>query len=559
MRTSFRTFCLPVLLIFTFWGCKKSENNPIHPPEDLTDLIRQQTLLNGSIVGAAILYNVNFSPSIEFKFNKPVDRTSVANGIFLKENGSTNIALNIGYANADSVVKLSPATNLRPITKYQLSITPALKSVSGKSLHTSYTTGFVTHIDSTDKFPVISDDALLTKVQQQTFKYFWDFGHPVSGLARERNNSGETVTTGGSGFGIMAILVGIHRGFVSRSEGLTRVQTIVTFLKNTAQRFHGAYPHWMNGTTGAVIPFSANDDGADLVETSFLVQGLICARQYFNLTDASESSLRTNINSIIDGVEWDWFRKGGEDVLYWHWSPNVGWAMNMPIRGYNEALITYVLAAASTTHPTPLQVYTNGWANNGAILNGQTYYGYSLPLGIEKGGPLFFAHYSFLGMDPRGLSDTYGNYWTQNVNHTEINHAYCINNPLQQFGYSNLCWGLTASDIPNGYTASSPTNDQGVIAPTAAISSLPYTPAESLEALRFFYYKLGDKIWGDYGFYDAFSLKDTWFASSTLAIDQGPIIVMIENYRSQLLWNLFTSSPEVVNGMNSLGFSAPYL
>lgn len=548
-----------IVLAACFYACKKSDNSPNHPPDDITSFQKQQATINGSELNSTVVYNVSISPTIQFKFNKPVDRNSASAAVLLKENGTANIPVNITYANGDSTVVLFPMANLQHISRYQVSLTTALKSVSGKALNIAFASGFVTRIDSSDKFPIISNDALLTKVQQQTFKYFWEFGHPVSGLARERNNSGETVTTGGSGFGIMAMIVAVNRGFVSRAEGLSRLQTMVSFLKNTAQRFHGAYPHWMNGTTGTVIPFSTNDDGADLVETSFLVQGLICARQYFNLAAANETALRGDINSIINGVEWDWFRKGGEEVLYWHWSPNAGWAMNIPIRGYNEALITYVLAASSATHAIPLQVYTQGWANYGSIINGQTYYGYSLPLGMANGGPLFFSHYSFMGMDPRGLSDTYGNYWTQNVNQTKINLAYCMANPLHMYGYSNLCWGLTASDIPGGYSASSPNNDLGVIAPTAAISSMPYTPSESMDALKFYYYKLGDKLWSQYGFYDAFSLKDTWFANSTLAIDQGPIIVMIENYRTQLLWNLFTSAPEIVIGMNNLGFSAPYL
>jgi hypothetical protein len=231
----------------------------------------------------------------------------------------------------------------------------------------------------------------------------------------------------------------------------------------------------------------------------------------------------------------------------------------MQINGWNEALITYVLAASSTTHAIPKSVYDNGWAQNGAMKNGNSYFNIQLPLGPAYGGPLFFAHYSFLGINPTGLTDQYANYQTQNTNHALINFNYCKANPKGYYGYSDNCWGLTASDINGGYTASSPTNDVGVIAPTAAISSLPYTPTQSMQALRFFYYKLGDKIWGQYGFTDAFSLNDAWFADSYLAIDQGPIIVMIENYRSGLLWNLFMSCPEVKTGMKNLGFQGPNL
>lgn len=336
---------------------------------------------------------------------------------------------------------------------------------------------------------------------------------------------------------------------------------MVAFLKNTAETFHGAYPHWLDGQTGKVIPFSGNDNGADLVETSYLIQGLLTARQFFDDVNADETALRGDINTIVNKVEWDWFRRNNENTLYWHWTPSNtnGWIMNMPVKGWNECLITYVLAASSTTHPVPKVVYDNGWASNGVMKNGNTYYGYNLPLGPDLGGPLFFSHYSFLGIDPNGLSDAYGNYATQTTNHTLINYNYCKANPKNYYGYSDSVWGLTASDIPNGYTASSPTNDVGVIAPTAALSSIAYTPQESIKALKFFYYVLGDKIWAQYGFRDAFSLNDLWYANSFLAIDQGPIIVMIENYRGRLLWDLFTSCPEVKIGMKALGFTAPYL
>jgi hypothetical protein len=315
----------------------------------------------------------------------------------------------------------------------------------------------------------------------------------------------------------------------------------------------------MNGTTGAVVPFAANDDGADIVETSYMMMGLLTARQYFNGIDAVETNLRNDINLLWNGVEWNWFRQNGKNVLYWNWSSNYGWGVNVPVQGWNETLITYVLAASSPTHSIPKATYDSGFARNGAIRNNNSYNNYNLPLGPAYGGPLFFEHYSFMGINPNALSDVYANYQTQTLNHTKINYAYCIANPHGYYGYSNLCWGLTASDIPSGYTASSPTNDVGVIAPTAAISSIPYTPTESIQALKFFYYKLGNNIWGQYGFTDAFSLNEPWFSTADLAIDEGPIIVMIENYRTGLLWNLFTSCPEVKSGMISLGFTAPYL
>jgi hypothetical protein len=553
-----------VILVSVVSGCKKSPTSsqppsPTPPAASKFD-ITSQTINSSNFNSTQTLRGINSNPSIQISFSDKVDRSSVSSAIsyYNKTQGSANVPVTVNYQSNDSTIIITPSGNLSYLSEYIFSVSTLLKSASGKFLSGRSDLDFFTAIDPADKFPLLSDNALLDLVQQQTFKYFWDFAHPVSGLARERNTSGETVTTGGSGFGIMAIVTGVSRNFITRAQGLARMQTIVAFLK-TAKTFHGGFPHWLNGTTGAVIPFSTKDNGADLVETSYLMQGLLTARQFFNGADAAETTLRGDINILWNGVDWNWFRQNNQNVLYWHWSPDYFWDLNFPIRGWNEALITYVLAASSSTSAIPKSVYDNGWAQNGAMKNGKTFYGYQLPLGPDLGGPLFFEHYSFLGINPNGLVDAYANYQTQTVNHAKINYEYCKANPKGYYGYSAQCWGLTASDIQNGYTASSPTNDVGVIAPTAALSSFPYTPTESMQALKFFYYKLGDKLWGQYGFKDAFNLHDPWFADSYLAIDQGPIIIMIENYRTGLLWNLFTSCPEVKAGMKNLGFSAPYL
>lgn len=558
MRKMNKAYLIYFIMVMFLFGCKKNSSDnstptPVPSPFNSTSLE-----VNG-VSNAHSYYGVNDNPIIKFSFSAAIDQSSVSNAISFKDNLGASVLFKTSYENNDSTIIIQANSTLNFITKYNLSISTSLKSKEKGSLQSTVSLNFATAIDSADKFPLISDDSLLTLVQKQTFKYFWDFGHPVSGLARERNTSGETVTTGGSGFGIMCIPVAINRNFISRADGLARMQKIVGFLKNNAQHFHGAFSHWMNGSTGAVVPFSQNDDGADVVETSYLMMGLLTARQYFNGVDTGETNLRNDINLLWNNVEWDWFRQNGKNVLYWNWSPNYNWAINVPVQGWNETLITYVLAASSTTHGISKTVYDSGFARNGAMRNGKAFYGYPLPLGEDYGGPLFFEHYSFLGIDPNGLNDAYANYQTQTLNHTKINYEYCKADPKNYYGYGNSCWGLTASDIQNGYTASSPTNDVGVIAPTAAISSIAYSPAESLQALKFFYYKLGDKIWGDYGFNDAFSLNDTWFASSYLAIDEGPIVVMIENYRTKLLWDLFTSCPEIKTGLVSLGFSAPYL
>lgn len=498
-------------------------------------------------------HGCNLNPEIQIKFSTPVDINSVSQTVRIFGNGQ-QMDINIDLMDNDSTINISFKKELNYLTKYYLFIETDLKAKNGKTLQNALQSNFTTIPDKSPKFPEISDEELLTLVQKQTFKYFWDFGHPTSGLSRERTNSGDLVTSGGSGFGIMAILVGIERGFITRQQGIERIKTISDFLLNKADRFHGAFSHWLNGSTGKVIPFFTQDNGGDIVETSYIATGLLSAKEYFNKNNSDEAIIRDNIKKIWESIEWSWYTKNGEKILYWHWSPDYNWYINHQLGGYNEALITYILAASSPDYSISKEVYTQGWARNGGIKNGKSFYGFNLPLGYDYGGPLFFAHYSFLGIDPNGLTDEYADYWTQVVNHSKINHAYCVANPRNYFGYSDECWGLTASDSNNGYNAHSPTNDLGVISPTAALSSMPYTPQESMKALKYFYYILGDKTFKNYGFIDAFNLHNLWFADSFLAIDQGPVIVMIENYRTGLIWNLLMQSEDVRKGLVKLGF-----
>lgn len=499
--------------------------------------------------GSGRLTDVPRNLTITLMMSAPVDETSIEDAVSIAPGP---VFIDYSVSADGKTITFTGEAQLSHLSKYEFKITEDLRGSGGEQF-AGYSRTFYTAVDETPKFPLLSDEDLLTKVQQQTFKYFWEFAEPSSGMARERNTSGNLVTSGGSGFGIMAIIVGIERGFITRAEGLDRMDRILDFLE-TADRFHGAWSHWIDGTTGNVIPFSANDNGGDLVETSFLIQGLLTFRQYLDAGNPSESTLINRINDLWESVEWDWYTRG-EAVLYWHWSPDKNWIMNHQIRGYNECLITYVLSASSETHAIDATVYHNGWAQNGSIENGGSFYNINLPLGSDYGGPLFFSHYSFLGLDPRNLVDGYADYWMQNVNHTLINRAYCVANPQGFVAYGESCWGLTASDNHQGYAAHSPTWDLGVITPTAALSSFPYTPDESIEALKFFYYTMGDRLWGEYGFHDSFNVTEGWYADSWLAIDQGPIIVMIENHRTGLLWDLFMSCPEVQAGLTKLGFT----
>ena len=404
----------------------------------------------------------------------------------------------------------------------------------------------------------LTDDALLDVVQQATLHYFWDDAHPNCGMAREGMNMGhplDTVATGGTGMGLMTIVVGAERGFVTRAQAAARIRTILAFMQDLTPRYHGAWSHHYNGVTGATIPFAgAQDDGGDLVETAFLIEGILTARQYFdNPADPIETEIRTRATQMWESVEWSWYRRyTGGDVLYWHWSPNYGWALNLPIRGFDEAMIVYLLAVASPTYPMPPSSYHNGWAGSG-YTNGQSYYGHTIWVGPAYGGPLFFTHYSNLGFDPRYKRDAYANYFDNARNISLVHHDYCIDNPQSFAGYSAYVWGLTASFNPWGYAAHCPTDDNGTITPTAAASAMPYTPAESLAAVRQYYDVYGADLWGPSGFVDAFNPQVDWFAPGYIAIDEGTIVPMIENYRTGLCWDLFMANPEIRPMMQALG------
>lgn len=400
----------------------------------------------------------------------------------------------------------------------------------------------------------LSDNALLDVVQRETLRYFWDYGHPISGMARERWGADmgydnlATVTTGGTGFGVMAMIAGAERGFLPKAEVIARIDRITRFL-DAAPRYRGAFAHWMNGETGETFAFSENDIGGDIVETAFLMMGLLTARQYLGM----DHPTARRIDALWRGVDWAGFCDGPARLM-WHYSPKVEWGPALPIRGWHEGLMAYVLGAASPTHPIDPVAYHQGWKDSPTYLNGRSNYRIRLPMGPELGGPMFFAHYSFLGLDPRGLHEGGVDFWAQNRAHARTQAAYCRANPAGHAGYGPA-WGLTACDGPDGYDAFSPTNDRGVIAPTAALASMPYTPTASLRALRHYQQDFDGALWGPYGLRDSFCPARGWVAPSHIAIDQGPIVCMIENHRSALLWRLFMSAPEVGTALQRLGFT----
>ena len=417
-----------------------------------------------------------------------------------------------------------------------------------------------------------SDDELLTMVQEACFRYYWEAGHPDSGMAIELLPGNDNLCAlGATGFGIMALITGTERRFITREEGAGRLLKIIHFLQ-TADRFHGAWPHFLDGRTGKVIPyFGPYDDGADLVETAFLMQGLLTARQYFGRDNPAEREIRDAVTALWRGVEWDWFRRDpAGDFLYWHWSPDHGWHISHPLIGWNETLIVYLLAIASPTHAVPASLYHTGWAGQSPAAvryrrnwsrttdgdhytNGHSYYGIKLDVGCGRGGELFFTQFSFLGFDPRGKRDAYADYFRNNRALALINRAYCMENPRGHAGYGPDCWGLSAG-INNGGGRPVPRDDNGTICISAALGMFPYTPGESMAALKHYYRDLGAKTWGIYGFYDGFNPSQNWFEEVWMGLNQAQIVAGIENYRTGLLWKNFMANPEIQPALDAIGF-----
>ncbi|HTU34804.1 MAG TPA: glucoamylase family protein [Candidatus Acidoferrum sp.] len=409
----------------------------------------------------------------------------------------------------------------------------------------------------------LTDDELLTMLQDECFHYYWDSAGPNSGMARENVPGNDRIlATGASGFGIMALVVGVNRGFITREQGVERLTKIVSFLEK-APRYHGVWSHFMDDATGASLPvFDMYDNAGDLVETSFLMEGLLTARQYFDRSDAEEQSLRKRITQLWETVDWEWYRRTADGTaLLWHWSPQWSWWINHRIDGFNETMIVYLVAIASPTHPVPASLYYSGWASPKGYANGKRYFGIKLDVGFGTGGPLFFTQYSYMGFNPHALTDRYTNYFENNRNMALINRAYCIQNPGHYKGYGANDWGLTASDGPDGYMPHAPDvgDDDGTVTPTGALASFPYTPEASMAAFKYFYRDLGAKLWGIYGPRDAFNLNKNWYARIYMGLNQAPITVMVENYRTGLIWKLFMSNPEIqgaVKGIEALSAAA---
>jgi hypothetical protein len=393
----------------------------------------------------------------------------------------------------------------------------------------------------------LEPDSLLTEIQEASFRYFYDYAHPVSGMARvSLVRSGDLCEVGGTGWALFNLGVGVERGFITREQGRAQTFKILRFLMEKADTFHGAFPHWINGSTGRTIPFNRMDDGADLVETAFLMEGVLFAREYFSDNSAEETEIRSRANQLWRTVEWNWFarEKDGRLSLFWHWSPDYEWKKDHTISGFNECQMAYILALASPTHPVSANCYWQGWISP-KYSTVRTNFGIVMELGHDLGPPLFWTHYSYLGLDPRQITFHGRTYFEHFQGFCRIQMLYALSKSNQFQGYGPL-WGLTACRGPKGYHAFAPgPRDDGTIAPTAAISSMPYVPAESRACLMELYQNHGKQLWGPFGFYDSFNLSLHWVTTDYLGNDVGPIVPMIENYRTGLCWRRFMKAPEI--------------
>jgi hypothetical protein len=416
---------------------------------------------------------------------------------------------------------------------------------------------------STVPNPFASDDAFLDYVQQANFDYFWYTANPANGLIPDRSATGSACSIAAVGFGLTAIGIGIDHGWISRTQGVARVLTTLnTFLQgpqgtNTAGiiGYKGWFYHFLDMNTALRAPSSELSS----IDTALLLSGILYSKQYFNDTNADETSIRTMADAIFNGVDWNWMARGTNAVAM-GWQPTSGFTGYGNWVGYDEGMIIYLLGLGIATNPLPASSWTT-WTSG---YTWATFYGES----FVPFPPLFGHEYSHCWIDFRHTADAYMNshsstYFENSRRAALAQVSYCIANPAQQLGYSSNVWGLTACDGPTGYMAHGAPpalNDNGTIAPTAPGGAIAFTPEYSLPTLEYFYSHFRTHIWTFNGFRDAFNLGAQWYDTDELGIDQGPIVIMIENYRTQRVWRLFMQNEEIQRGMQTAGFiTLPYV
>jgi hypothetical protein len=402
---------------------------------------------------------------------------------------------------------------------------------------------------------MLDNENFLDLVQRTAFDYLWYETNPTNGLVKDRSSNPSVSSIAAVGFGLSAVTVGIDRGWISREAGRTRVLTTLEFLWSSPQGpeadatgYKGFYFHFLDMQTGR----RAGDAELSTIDTALLLAGVLHVQQYFDQDDTSEAKIRDLADNLHRRVDWPWMQVRSAKVCH-GWTPETGF-LPYDWGGYNEAMILYLLALGSPTFPINPDAWT-AWTSS---YTWQTHYG----LGFVVFPPLFGHQYSHVWVDFRGIQDAYMrdkglDYFENSRRATLANRAYAIANPLGWVDYGENVWGLTASDIPASYRARGAPpaeSDDGTITPTAAGGSFAFTPHESLAALRHIYDAYRTRIWGPYGFKDAFNPSKNWFAADYLGVDQGPIVLMIENYRTGRVWQVFMRHPAIQHGLARAGF-----
>ena len=404
-----------------------------------------------------------------------------------------------------------------------------------------------------------SDDEFLDYVQQANFDYFWYWANPLNGLIPDRSTTTSPCSIAAEGFGLTAIGIGIDHGWISRADGAAFVNTALnTFYllpqgptTNEIIGYKGWFYHFLDMNTGLRTWSSELSS----IDTCLFLAGVLYVKQYFNGTNATETAIRSTADAIFNRVDWNFMSQGTAGVAM-GWQPTTGFSGYGNWTGYNEGMIIYCMGLGTSTSPLPPAawgVWTSGYTWQ--TLFGQSY---------VTIGPLFCYEYSHCWIDFRFQVDAYLNnrgitYFENSRRAALAQVAYCATTPFT--GYSSTFWGLTACDgpSPTGYTArglpaAGYASDDGTIAPCAAGGAICFAPEYCLPTLKAIYTSYRTKLWTESGFHDAFNIAKNYWDTDELGIDQGPIVVMIENYRTQRVWRLFMQNPEIPRGLQHAGF-----
>ncbi len=405
----------------------------------------------------------------------------------------------------------------------------------------------------------ITTEALLDTVQHAGVMYFWNEANPANGMVKDRDTGGSVSSIAATGFGLSALCIGVDHGWLDRaavrSRVLTTLNTFWTGPQGTAVNgmigYKGLYYHWLDMNTAT----RTWDAELSTIDTALLMAGIIDARHYFTGSDPEEVQIRALADSIYLRCNWEFMRNFSNGIKM-GWKPGGGGFGGFgPWVGYNEAMILYILALGSPTHPIPASQWTT-WTST---YSWQTRYGYT----NINFPPLFGHQYSHCWVDFRGLQDVFTfskgiTYFENSRRATLAQRAYCIANPSNWVAYSDSLWGLTASDDPFGYAAHGappPWSENGTITPTAGISSLPFAPEVVVPLMHNLWDNWRGTLWGPYGFTDAFNPTQSWVGQDVLGIDQGPIVMMIENYRNEAVWRRISQNEWIANGLTRAGFT----